>query len=150
MTPTSKPQIADRVQALQNLCSAYPYKQKCKKLTEAEFDELVAFIEDNSELDHGQFMMKSRRWYLDAPSKPKNLFVMQELAEVCAIRAKNSEGIKKVICANGVAEVLKVKPDGFRTCGSCHGEGFEIRFGDEKMICQICRGRGFTRYTKKA
>lgn len=81
----------NRLEALKELVSAYPYQQKARRLTEAEFDELVTFIEDHADLDHGHFMMKARRWYLDKPSKPKNIYAMQELAEVCAIRARSKE-----------------------------------------------------------
>lgn len=78
----------NRVEALKELCGSYPYVKAAKMITEAEFDETVAFIEDNDNLDHLEFEYKVNRWYLDSTKKPKNIAVMSWLLVSANTRAK--------------------------------------------------------------
>lgn len=66
----------NRVEALKQLCGEYIYKRPAQSLTEAEFDEMVAFAEDNADLGHLEFEYAVNRWHLDDVKKPKNLSIM--------------------------------------------------------------------------
>lgn len=55
-----------RLERFRDLCSKnFMYQKLARKLTEAEFDDCVAFIEDNSDLDNNEFAHKLNRWKLD-------------------------------------------------------------------------------------
>jgi hypothetical protein len=70
-----------RLEALKVKVQAYPFKRIALRLTEAEFDALVGFIEDNDHLGHLEFEYAANRMFLDKP-KHKNSMIMQELAVV--------------------------------------------------------------------
>ena len=76
-----------RVEALRDRAANHIlYKRLASKLSTAEFDQLVSFIEDNDELDQLAFEYKASRLFLDGP-KPKHFSVMIELLHVCNIAA---------------------------------------------------------------
>jgi hypothetical protein len=58
------------------------YKRLALKLSEAEFDSCVAFIEDNDHLAHLEFEYAINRMFLDRKDKPKNWIIIQELLMV--------------------------------------------------------------------
>lgn len=58
------------------------YKRLALKLSEAEFDQCVDFIEEHDHLDHLQFERKINRLFLDREHKPKNWTIIQELLMV--------------------------------------------------------------------
>lgn len=76
-----------RIQALQQISREFNGGKLAKKLTEAEFDEVVSFIEDHDQLPHLEFEYAVNRWKLDIPVRPKNLFTMHELALSANTRA---------------------------------------------------------------
>jgi len=78
-----------RVEALKEYAKSYHGQRLCDRLTESEFDEVVAFIDDNEDLDHLQFEYAVNRFYLDQP-KPKNFPVMQEILSSVNTRAKGT------------------------------------------------------------
>ncbi len=58
------------------------YQRLARKLSEAEFDQCVEFIEDHAHLDYLEFEYAANRMFLDRKDKPKNWTVMQELIMV--------------------------------------------------------------------
>jgi hypothetical protein len=72
-----------RLESLKDRVQQYPYKKSALKLTEAEFDEMVAFIEENDELGHLEFEYAVNRMFLSKKEKPKHAFIMMELLVVC-------------------------------------------------------------------
>jgi hypothetical protein len=66
------------------------YKRLAKKLTSAEIEVCVDFIEDHSDLDVQEFERKASTLFLDNPEKPKNTNIMIELLQVANIAAFNS------------------------------------------------------------
>lgn len=57
----------NRITALQEICSRYPYQKMAQSLSESEFDVMVQFIEDNNELNHLEFEYKVNRMFLQMP-----------------------------------------------------------------------------------
>lgn len=72
-----------RLEALQIKCKQYPYQKSAKKMTEAEFDQIIEFIEDNDYLGHLEFEYAVNRMFLNQLTKPKNWVIMTELLTVC-------------------------------------------------------------------
>lgn len=79
-----------RIEALKQLCTEFNGGKLARSLTEGEFEELIAFIEDNDDRDFLKFEQTVNRWHLDK-KKPKNLFKMQELALSANFRAHQKD-----------------------------------------------------------
>lgn len=77
----------NRLDALKSRCQQYPYRKSAARLTEAEFDMLVAFIDDHDELGHLEFEYAVNRMFLNC-SKPKNWTIIQELLTISNTAAK--------------------------------------------------------------
>lgn len=78
-----------RLQALEAFCKEWHGKRLARKLTEAEFDSVVEFIEDNEHLDHLTFERRAQLWHLFSAEKtPKNLPIMIEILMSANTRAK--------------------------------------------------------------
>lgn len=73
--------INSRLIALQDRAQRYPYKKSLEKLTEAEFDLIVEFIDDHDHLGHLEFEYAVNRMFLDK-EKPKGWAVIQEILVV--------------------------------------------------------------------
>lgn len=68
-----------RIDALKLFCKGFHgFKLSCK-ISEAEFDEMIEFLEEWDHLGTIEFEHKINRWYLDNPNKPKHLFIMAEI-----------------------------------------------------------------------
>lgn len=67
-----------RIDAIKDLCERYPYQKSARRMSEAEFDQMVAFIDDHNELGHLEFEYAVNRMFLDKP-KPKSWAIVQEL-----------------------------------------------------------------------
>lgn len=80
-----------RIQAFQQLCTEWNGKRLATKLTESEFDEVVAFIEDNDGLPFLEFEYAANRLHLDEPVKPTNIYVMVELLHSTNTRAHSKQ-----------------------------------------------------------
>lgn len=50
-----------------------------EKLTTSDMSEIIAFVDDNGDLDRGSMEVKINRLYLDLPNKPKNWTRIQEI-----------------------------------------------------------------------
>lgn len=70
-----------RLEALKIKVQQYPYQKSARKLTEGEFDTLVAFIEDHEHLGHLEFEYAVNRMFLNR-EKSKNWVIMTELLMV--------------------------------------------------------------------
>lgn len=69
----------ERIDYFRDRCTNhYLYSKHAKKLSEAEFDECVDFIEEHDQLSHLQFEYAVNRYKLDQV-KPKNHAIMLEL-----------------------------------------------------------------------
>ncbi len=73
-----------RLEKFRNFCHHPIQKKLARKLTEAEFDECVAFIEDHEHLDRNGFVFKVNRWKLDQP-KTRNHVIMWNLLVQVAV-----------------------------------------------------------------
>lgn len=82
-----------RIEALKLKVKQYPYEKSAKKLSEADFDRVVEFIDDNDHLGHLEFEYAVNRMFLDKP-KPKHFAIMQELLSVVNTAAK---GVPRVL-----------------------------------------------------
>lgn len=80
-----------RIEGLHQVCRDLHGSRLAKKLTESEFDDLVAFCEDHEDLGHLEFEYAVNRWHLDQPNRPKNCFLMQELAICANVRARGNK-----------------------------------------------------------
>ncbi len=80
-----------RLDALKIKSSTLPYEKVVKRLTEAEFDLVVEFIEDHDRLGHLEFEYAINRMHLDR-KKPKHWAIIEELLAVCntAAHGKNN------------------------------------------------------------
>lgn len=67
----------------------WQYRRLVKRLTEAEFDMIVDFIDDNDGLGHLEFEYAVNRMFLHA-DKPKNWSIIQELLLLTNTAAKAS------------------------------------------------------------
>ncbi len=56
-----------RLAKFRSFCSHVIHKKQALRLSEAEFDECVAFIEDHADLSKDDFVFKVNRWKLDQP-----------------------------------------------------------------------------------
>jgi hypothetical protein len=81
-----------RLEALKLKVQQYPYQKNALKLSEAEFDEMVAFLEEKDDLGHLEFEYAVNRMFLDRP-KPKHFAIVQELLSVANTAAK---GVSRV------------------------------------------------------
>lgn len=81
-----------RLEALRDRCQRYPYQKNAKRLSEAEFDSMVEFLEENDHLGHLEFEYAVNRMFLDRP-KAKNFAIIQELLSVANTAAK---GVSRV------------------------------------------------------
>ena len=74
-----------RIDGLKDRCTNhYFYSRSAKKLTEAEFDRMVQFIEDRTHLNFGEFALAAHRALLSGSlsSNQKNAIRMEELIHV--------------------------------------------------------------------
>lgn len=70
----------NRLSVFKEKCSTeFHCKKLALKISEAEFDLAVGFIEDNDHLGHLEFEYAVNRMFLDKPEKPKNWAVICEL-----------------------------------------------------------------------
>jgi hypothetical protein len=83
--------LCARLEALTIRCSQLPYKKVANKLSEAEFDKMVAFLEDNDHLGHLEFEYAVNRMFLDK-DKSKNWSIIQELLCVCNTAVHGKKG----------------------------------------------------------
>lgn len=66
--------------ALQEICQKYPYQKNALKLSESQFDEMVAWLEDHDHLGHLEFEYAVNRMFLGGSLiKPKNQSIIQDL-----------------------------------------------------------------------
>lgn len=77
-----------RLEAFKDRCQRYPYAKLAKRLSEADFDRVVAFIEDNDHLAHLEFEYAVNRMFLNDKNRTKNYTIMMELLTVCNTAAK--------------------------------------------------------------
>lgn len=87
------PGAMTRLEAFRKICTEWNGKRLADKLTEHEFDEAVAFIEDNDWLAFLDFEYAANRWYLDKPTRPKQLTAMIELVQSANTRAYRKEEV---------------------------------------------------------
>jgi hypothetical protein len=71
-----------RLEALRDRCQRYPYQKRAQRLTEAEFDSMVAFLEDHESLDHLEFEYAVNRMFLDK-EKPQHWGIIMDLLIAC-------------------------------------------------------------------
>jgi hypothetical protein len=76
----------NRIEALKVKCSQYPYQARCLKMTEAEFDLMVEFLEENDGLGHLEFERAVNRMFLNKP-KPRNFVTIMEMLTVANVAA---------------------------------------------------------------
>lgn len=81
----------ERIVALREFCSDFYGKKLALKVTEAQFDQVVAFIQDHDHLGHLEFEYAVNRMYLDKP-KPKGWTEVMEMLLSANTRAK---GVRK-------------------------------------------------------
>lgn len=89
MNSKVNPVSNDRLQAFQDRIQRLPYSKVAQRLTEAEFDEIVDFIEDHHDLNHLDFEHEVNRMHLDRP-KSKNWAIVQELLVVANTAARGT------------------------------------------------------------
>ena len=78
-----------RLEALLDRTKNHPIYQKLgQRLTEAEFDRIVEFIEDHDQLGHLEFEYAVNRMFLDGAPRPKNWGIIQELLTIVNTAAK--------------------------------------------------------------
>jgi hypothetical protein len=73
LTVSEDASTSARVEALKSMVQGYPYRNHAQKLTEAQFDTVVAFIEDNDTLGHLEFEYKANRWLIDNKEPKKTI-----------------------------------------------------------------------------
>jgi hypothetical protein len=71
-----------RLEALKVKSSTLPYSRIIARLSESEFDTVVAFIEDNDQLGHLEFEYAVNRMHLNVEEKPKKWAIIQEVLTV--------------------------------------------------------------------
>lgn len=71
--------MSARIEALKELSQQLPYKTLAERISEADFDRVVEFIEDNDGLGHLDFEYAINRMHLDVNPKPKNWAIVQDL-----------------------------------------------------------------------
>ncbi len=77
--------MSPRLTALQELCTAYHYKRMAQKLSTAEFDKMIEFVEDFDDLGHLEFEYAVNRMHVCKP-RTKNWAVIEELLMACNAR----------------------------------------------------------------
>lgn len=73
----SKPE-SPRIKALQELCVAYHYGKLASKLTSAEFDKMIEFVEDFDDLGHLEFEYAVNRMHICKP-RTEHWSIIEEL-----------------------------------------------------------------------
>lgn len=56
-----------RLEKFRSMAEHVMHRKTMRRLSESEFDECVAFIEDHDHLDVNEFTLKVNRWKLDQP-----------------------------------------------------------------------------------
>jgi hypothetical protein len=77
----------DRLVHLKAFCADHHGTTLARRLTETEFDEVVAFVEENVELGHLEFEYAVNRMHLNLEKKPKNWAIIQEILMSANARA---------------------------------------------------------------
>jgi len=77
----------NRLDALLERSSRYPYVAKFNRLTEKEYELMVMFIHENDSLPHIDYEYAVNRMFLDR-EKPKNWTIIQELLTASNTAAK--------------------------------------------------------------
>lgn len=76
----------NRLEALTDRATKYPYKKSAQRLSDAEFDLMVEFIEDNDHLGHLEFEYAANRFFLNgnySELKHSHKSIITELLIVC-------------------------------------------------------------------
>lgn len=81
----------NRIDVMQDFFLQGHYQKVSKKLTEAEFDLVVAFVEENESLGHLEFEYAVNRMFLNVANKPRNWVIVTEILMALNTRAKGNE-----------------------------------------------------------
>jgi hypothetical protein len=77
-----------RKESLHSFSEAFYGKRLTAKLTVAEMEQVIEFLNKNEHLSYLDFEYAANRWFLDSSDKPKNWAIMTEIVISANSRAR--------------------------------------------------------------